>query len=120
MRGSLESLVKEKKWKDDPVIKVTLRSGHANDCGTGHAGRFMTPVRLFIGALIRMSFSFAIVVFALVLALAVFLLIGAIRTIVVRAGWFDLPNQRRSHSNPTPRSGGVAIVSVALAGPAVG
>jgi len=41
-------------------------------------------------------------------------LVGAIRRAALRAGMLDVPNQRSSHTNPTPRGGGLAIVIVTL------
>ncbi|HEY3731932.1 MAG TPA: glycosyltransferase family 4 protein [Steroidobacteraceae bacterium] len=48
---------------------------------------------------------------ALVLAL---ILTGAVRRFAIRHGWLDHPNQRSSHSAPTPRGGGIAIVIASL------
>jgi Fuc2NAc and GlcNAc transferase len=41
-------------------------------------------------------------------------LVGVIRRVALRAGILDVPNQRSSHSNPTPRGGGLAIVIITL------
>ena len=30
-----------------------------------------------------------------------------------RVGWVDIPKERRSHDRPTPRGGGLLVVSVA-------
>jgi Fuc2NAc and GlcNAc transferase len=43
-------------------------------------------------------------------------LTGIYRWLAVRMGMFDVPNRRSSHSIPTPRGGGVAIVLVVLVG----
>lgn len=40
----------------------------------------------------------------------------AIRTLAVRRGLYDHPNDRSSHTVPTPRLGGIAIVVAALTG----
>ncbi|OFS87261.1 glycosyl transferase [Oligella sp. HMSC05A10] len=48
-------------------------------------------------------------VFPLVL-LASFLLTGALRQYAIKRSVIDIPNERSSHSVPTPRGGGVAIV----------
>lgn len=48
--------------------------------------------------------------------LASFLLTGLIRRLAMRVALLDIPNQRSSHSAPTPRGGGVAIVAAFLAG----
>jgi Fuc2NAc and GlcNAc transferase len=41
---------------------------------------------------------------------------GLLRRYALRAGIIDIPNQRSSHSAPTPRGGGLAIVIVTLTG----
>ena len=41
---------------------------------------------------------------------------GRVRRFAVARALLDIPNQRSSHSSPTPRGGGVAIVVVVLAG----
>lgn len=46
---------------------------------------------------------------------AVALLTGVVRRLVLRRGMLDVPNARSSHVQPTPRGGGVAIVLVVLA-----
>lgn len=50
------------------------------------------------------------------LLVAAFLLTGLIRLVTVRASLLDVPNQRSSHTAPTPRGGGLAIVATFLAG----
>jgi len=45
-----------------------------------------------------------------------YLLTNLIRTYTLRRGILDVPNQRSSHEQPTPRGGGLAIVGVALIG----
>lgn len=52
---------------------------------------------------------------AAVAFLGVAILTGAIRRLVLARGMLDVPNARSSHSRPTPRGGGVAIVLVVLA-----
>jgi len=44
------------------------------------------------------------------------LLTGLIRALALRGGLLDLPNRRSSHSTPTPRGGGLAILGTFLAG----
>jgi len=44
------------------------------------------------------------------------LLTGFLRRYALRAGLIDRPNARSSHSTPTPRGGGLAIVVTSLAG----
>lgn len=44
------------------------------------------------------------------------LLTGLIRRVMLRYSLLDIPNQRSSHSQPTPRGGGLAIVTAFLAG----
>jgi len=45
-----------------------------------------------------------------------FLLVACIRNWALRRNLLDLPNERSSHTIPTPRGGGLAIVMVVLAG----
>lgn len=52
-------------------------------------------------------------------ALASAWMTGLLRGYAVRAGIIDRPNARSSHSNPTPRGGGLAIVAISLVGIAV-
>jgi UDP-GlcNAc:undecaprenyl-phosphate GlcNAc-1-phosphate transferase len=40
----------------------------------------------------------------------------AVRSFAVRRGYLDVPNERSSHSRPTPRNGGWAIIAGTLAG----
>lgn len=47
--------------------------------------------------------------------LGVAILTGVIRRLVLARGMLDVPNARSSHSRPTPRGGGAAIVLVVLA-----
>ncbi|EIC29680.1 MULTISPECIES: MraY family glycosyltransferase [Methylomicrobium] len=49
-------------------------------------------------------------------ALAAFLLTGLIRRYALRSNLIDVPNRRSSHTQPTPRGGGMAIVAVFSAG----
>lgn len=51
----------------------------------------------------------------LVVALA-FLLTGLIRRLALRVALLDIPNQRSSHTAPTPRGGGLAILGAFLLG----
>jgi Fuc2NAc and GlcNAc transferase len=43
------------------------------------------------------------------------LLTGAVRSVAIRGGVFDIPNERSSHTRPTPRGGGAAIVIAVIA-----
>jgi Fuc2NAc and GlcNAc transferase len=52
---------------------------------------------------------------ALASLLASALLTGVIRRLALTHGVLDVPNQRSSHSTPTPRGGGIAIVITLLA-----
>lgn len=52
----------------------------------------------------------------LLAAVASYALVEAARRWVVRRSVLDIPNDRSSHTNPTPRGGGLAIVAVVLAG----
>jgi Fuc2NAc and GlcNAc transferase len=47
--------------------------------------------------------------------LASFALTGWFRRYALRGGLMDVPNERSSHTQPTPRGGGVAIVATTLA-----
>jgi Fuc2NAc and GlcNAc transferase len=49
-------------------------------------------------------------------AIAAWLITGAVRRYTVTHGVLDIPNARSSHTLPTPRGGGLAIVGVVLAG----
>ena len=51
-----------------------------------------------------------IIIYTLSAALLSAALTGRVRALAVRHGVMDLPNARSSHSAPTPRGGGVAIV----------
>jgi Fuc2NAc and GlcNAc transferase len=42
------------------------------------------------------------------------ILVGIVRAIALRAGLMDIPNHRSSHVRPTPRGGGIAIVTIVL------
>ncbi len=42
--------------------------------------------------------------------------VGALRRWAVRRSLLDIPNERSSHSNPTPRGGGLGIVVITLVG----
>lgn len=44
------------------------------------------------------------------------LLVGAIRRYALRRGVIDTPNERSSHTTPTPRGGGAALVLAAILG----
>ena len=46
--------------------------------------------------------------------LATIALTGLVRRYALHRGMLDVPNARSSHTVPTPRGGGVAIVAVAL------
>ena len=54
-----------------------------------------------------------IVLFALFASLV---LTGLLRRYALAASLLDIPNERSSHSLPTPRGGGVAIVIIFLLG----
>ena len=57
----------------------------------------------------------AIALFALLCSCVVAGLTGWLRARALRAGLLDLPNARSSHSVPTPRGGGLAIVGAVVA-----
>ena len=46
--------------------------------------------------------------------LAALALVGLVRLVAPRSGLMDMPNSRSSHAAPTPRGGGIAIVTVTL------
>jgi glycosyltransferase WbpL len=61
------------------------------------------------------------VVIALIASLvASWLLVAAVRRAVLQRGVLDLPNARSSHVRPTPRGGGIAIVTVTLVAVLIG
>src|SRR4051812_36564584 len=53
---------------------------------------------------------------ALAVALLSAALTGLVRSAAERSNLLDIPNDRSSHTRPTPRGGGVAIVLASLAG----
>lgn len=55
-----------------------------------------------------MSTSVAVTVLVSVLLSAA--ITGLVRRLALRRNWLDVPNERSSHQEPTPRGGGVAIV----------
>jgi Fuc2NAc and GlcNAc transferase len=59
--------------------------------------------------------QFDIALTALAALLLALLLTGIVRKIALAHGVLDIPNERSSHSTPTPRGGGVAIVLATLA-----
>jgi Fuc2NAc and GlcNAc transferase len=44
------------------------------------------------------------------------LLVAMVRSVLLKRGLLDLPNARSSHVRPTPRGGGIAIVTLTLVG----
>lgn len=56
----------------------------------------------------------AIVIFCITAFIATMILTGAIRQAALKRQIMDIPNSRSSHSVPTPRGGGLAIVAVLL------
>ena len=60
------------------------------------------------------NFALALVAITVVAALANWLLTGVVRAHAVRNAILDVPNQRSSHTAPTPRGGGAAIAGVTL------
>jgi Fuc2NAc and GlcNAc transferase len=48
-------------------------------------------------------------------AILALVLVGVVRSIALRAGILDVPNSRSSHVAATPRGGGIAVVTMALA-----
>ena len=60
-----------------------------------------------------MNWSILILGFALVAGAAA-LAVGAVRTVLLRHAVLDHPNERSSHSVPTPRGGGIGLLAIAL------
>jgi UDP-GlcNAc:undecaprenyl-phosphate GlcNAc-1-phosphate transferase len=58
----------------------------------------------------------AALIYHLIFALALFLMSAGLTWTMIRIGIPDVPNNRSSHAQPVPNSGGVAIVCAALAG----
>lgn len=54
--------------------------------------------------------------YLLVMAMAAFVLTGLIRRYALHQSLMDIPNERSSHSVPTPRGGGLSIVLAFLSG----
>jgi Fuc2NAc and GlcNAc transferase len=50
---------------------------------------------------------------------ASWILVAAIRRLLLRRGLLDIPNARSSHVAPTPRGGGIAIVMVTMVAVAI-
>lgn len=71
------------------------------DSGVYYGGSFPTFICLFF----MMIFLFCSIIFFLSCALT-----GLVRFYAVRRSMLDVPNERSSHSMPTPRGGGLAIV----------
>lgn len=63
--------------------------------------------------MIRVSYS-ALIAFGLAIVSSV-VLTGIVRRLVIRSSMLDHPNERSSHSVPTPRGGGLAICAVVFA-----
>lgn len=57
-----------------------------------------------------------VIVLALGAGVAAAVLTGVLRRLALRAGLLDRPNERSSHTAPTPRGGGLAIATAMLAG----
>jgi len=53
-------------------------------------------------------------IFVIVTALITFALTAVIRRFSLRRGHLDIPNERSSHSSPTPHGGGIAVVVATL------
>jgi Fuc2NAc and GlcNAc transferase len=60
--------------------------------------------------------SASIALLALAAGLASLVLTGVVRRLALRRDLLDRPNERSSHTVPTPRGGGLAIVAAVLAG----
>jgi Fuc2NAc and GlcNAc transferase len=59
-------------------------------------------------------------VFVVLAACFSVVLTGLVRRYAIKRSLYDIPNARSSHTNPTPRGGGLAIVAVVLGGVLVG
>jgi len=62
------------------------------------------------------STSLSLLIFALIAFVVSWWLVGIIRALVVRHGLIDHPNERSSHTIPTPRGGGIAITLLTISG----
>ena len=60
--------------------------------------------------------SFFFILITAVAAVLTYLGIAAFRGYSLRRQWLDVPNQRSSHANPTPRGAGLVVVPVCLVG----
>ncbi len=61
-----------------------------------------------------------LVVAASIAAILAFVLTPALRSLAIRRGYLDVPNERSSHVQPTPRTGGLAILGAFAVAAAVG
>ena len=59
---------------------------------------------------------FVVVTGSLAAGAASWLATGSLLRLLRSRGLFDIPNERSSHSSPTPRGGGIAVATVLLAG----
>lgn len=57
-----------------------------------------------------------VVLIALAAAMAAYVMTGWVRKLALSRGVLDVPNERSSHVTPTPRGGGVAIVTATTVG----
>jgi UDP-N-acetylmuramyl pentapeptide phosphotransferase/UDP-N-acetylglucosamine-1-phosphate transferase len=69
----------------------------------------MAFIEIFMGRWMDLSFSVGVAVTA-------FFFVEGLRRWALRKQVLDVPNERSSHSQPTPRGGGLAIVVIALTG----
>jgi UDP-N-acetylmuramyl pentapeptide phosphotransferase/UDP-N-acetylglucosamine-1-phosphate transferase len=56
------------------------------------------------------------IAFVVAIAVLVALGTGVVRRLALKRSWLDIPNERSSHTVPTPRGGGVAIALALLGG----
>lgn len=66
--------------------------------------------------LCKMNVFLTMVLFGMLAMIASYCGVAAIKRIAQRRQFLDIPNERSSHTQPTPRGGGLAIVVVVLAG----
>ena len=63
-----------------------------------------------------MNISFIIGVLGILALASAWIGVAAIRRLAERRRFLDIPNERSSHTRPTPRGGGLAIVAVVFGG----
>lgn len=76
-------------------------------------GRATREAHTFLGLAVSRYSTMMLQIVLVAAALVVsYLGTGLIRRLAIARSWLDVPNQRSSHSAPTPRGGGIAIATV--------